>query len=112
MLIAGRVTESEPAAIAAGAMATLFPDTVLELLRASYPALLGQLALLVMVLLLMRYAPALRSASGVVAFGALFAAEALVYNAGPLTLAVFLPLLLAAFWIPVPLSGATGILLA
>jgi hypothetical protein len=109
MLLAGRVTESESAALAAGATAALFPEIVLELLRASYPALLGQLALLVMVLLLMRHGSALRSTTGVVGFGALFAACALVYNAGPLTLAVFLPLLIAAFWMPPPLPGAAGL---
>ena len=112
MLIAGRVGESEPAALAAGVMAASFPDGILELLRASYPALLGQLALVVVVFLLMRHGRSLQSASGVVAFGALFAACALLYNAGPLTLAVFLPLLLAAFWVPPPLPGAFGLLSA
>ncbi len=112
MMLAGRVTESESGALAAGVMAALFPDGILELLRASYPALLGQFALLVMVLLVMTRANQFRSSSGVVAFGALFAGEALVYNAGPLTLAVFLPLLLAAFWVPPPVPGKTGLLLA
>lgn len=112
MILAERVTDSESAALAAGVMAALLPDSILELLRASYPALLGQIALLVMVILLMRRADALRSASGVVAFGGLFAACALVYNAGPLTLAVFLPLLLASFWAPPPVPGRTGLLMA
>ncbi len=110
MLIAGRVSESEAAAVAAGVMAALFPDGVLELLRASYPALLGQLALVVMVFVVMRHGKALPSLSGVVAFGALFSACALVYNAGPLTLAVYLPLLVAAFWMPPPLPGTSGLL--
>jgi hypothetical protein len=112
MLLAGRVTEVESGAIAAGALAALFPDGVLELLRASYPALLGQLALLVLVLLVMRYAGTLRSTQGVLAFGALIAACALVYNAGPLTLAVFLPLLFAAFAMPPSLPGSAGLLAA
>jgi hypothetical protein len=112
MLLAGRVTEVESGAIAAGALAALFPDGVLELLRASYPALLGQLALLALVYLVMRYASALRSTKGVLAFGALIAACALVYNAGPLTLAVFLPLLLAAFAMPPSLPGSAGLLAA
>ncbi len=112
MLIAGRVSESEPAALAAGVMAVSFPDGILELLRASYPALLGQLALILMVFLVMRHGGALRSAAGVVAFGALFAACALLYNAGPLTLAVYLPLLLAAFWMPPPSPAASGLLRA
>jgi hypothetical protein len=110
MLVAGSVSESDAAAVAAGVMAASFPDGILELLRASYPALLGQLALVVMVFLVMRHGKALRSTSGVVAFGALFAACALIYNAGPLTLAIFLPLLLAAFWMPPPLPGAWGLL--
>jgi hypothetical protein len=109
MFIACRASGSEAAAVAAGAMAALFPDGILELLRASYPALLGQLSLLAMVLLLMRRGKALSSTSGVAAFGVLFAACALVYNAGPLTLAVFLPLLLAAFWMPPRLDGALGL---
>jgi hypothetical protein len=112
MLLAGRVTEVESAALAAGALGALFPDGVLELLRASYPALLGQLALLVLVLLVMRYAGTLRSTQGVLAFGALIAACALVYNAGPLTLAVFLPLLFAAFAMPPSLPGSAGLLAA
>jgi hypothetical protein len=112
MLIAGRVSESEAAAVAAGVMAASFPDGVLELLRASYPALLGQLVLVAMVLLAMRHGKALLSPSGVVAFAALFAACALVYNAGPLTLAVYLPLLAAAFWMPPPLPGGSGLLVA
>ncbi len=112
MLLAARVTESDPAALAAGVMAALFPDAILELLRASYPALLGQLALLFMVLLVMRQKSALRSASGVFAFGLVFAGCALIYNAGPLTLAVFLPLLIAAFWMPPPVPGAMGLLQA
>ena len=110
MLVAGRVSESEAAALAAGAMAASFPDGVLELLRASYPALLGQLALVVMVFLVMRHGKALLSTSGVAAFGVLFAFCALVYNAGPLTLAVYLPLLVAAFWMPPPLPGGSGLL--
>ena len=110
MLIAGRLSESEVAAVAAGVMAASFPDGVLELLRASYPALLGQLVLVVMVFLVMRHGKALQSPSGVVAFGALFGACALVYNAGPLTLAVYLPLLVAAFWMPPPLPFRTGLL--
>jgi hypothetical protein len=112
MLIATRVSESQPAAVAAGVMAGSFPEGILELLRASYPALLGQLALVFMVFLVMRHGKALPSTVGVVAFGALFAACALIYNAGPLTLAVYLPLLLAAFWMPPPLSGASGLLRA
>jgi hypothetical protein len=109
MLVASRASGIEAAAVPAGAMAALFPDGMLELLRASYPALLGQLSLLAMVLLLMCRGKALSSTSGVAAFGALFAACALVYNAGPLTLAVFLPLLLAAFWMPPRLDGALGL---
>jgi hypothetical protein len=93
-------------------MAASFPDGILELLRASYPALLGQLALVVMLFLVIRYGKALQSTWGVVAFGALFAACALIYNAGPLTLVVFLPLLLAAFWVPPSLPGASGLLRA
>jgi hypothetical protein len=112
MLLAGRVTEVESGPIAAGALAALFPDGVLELLRASYPALLGQVALLVLVFLLMRHASALRSTGGALAFGAVIAACALVYNAGPLTLAVFLPLLLAAFAMPPSLPGSAGLLAA
>jgi hypothetical protein len=112
MLIASRSAESEGASIAAGVMAASFPDGVLELLRASYPALLGQLALVVMVYLIVRRGKALQSTSGVFAFGALFAACALVYNAGPLTLAVYLPVLLAAFWMPPRLEGASGLLRA
>jgi len=112
MLIAGRVTESEAAALAAGVLAASFPDGILELLRASYPALLGQLALILIVFLVMRHGQTLRSAAGVVAFGALFAACALLYNAGPLTLAVFLPLLVAAFWMPPKHSSASGLLRA
>jgi hypothetical protein len=112
MLIATRVSESQPAAVAAGVMAGSFPEGILELLRASYPALLGQLALVFMVFLVMRHGKALPSTVSVVAFGALFAACALIYNAGPLTLAVYLPLLLAAFWMPPPLSGASGLLRA
>jgi hypothetical protein len=110
MLIAARVSESEGASVAAGVMAASFPDGVLELLRASYPALLGQLGLVLMVFLILRSGKALTSRSGVAAFGALFAACALLYNAGPLTLGVFLPLLLAAFWMPPMLSGAAGLL--
>ncbi len=112
MLVAGSVSERDAAAVAAGVMAASFPEGILELLRASYPALLGQLALVVMVFLVMRQGKVLRSTSGVVAFGAVFAACALLYNAGPLTLAVFLPLLLAAFWMPPPFPGAWGLLLA
>ena len=112
MLIAARAGESDSAALAAGVMAATFPDGILELLRASYPALLGQLALVVLVLLVMRYGKALGSAPGVAAFAAVFAACALIYNAGPLTLAVFLPLLLAAFWIPPRIPGAAGLLFA
>jgi hypothetical protein len=110
MLIAGRVSESEAATVAAGVMAASFPDGVLELLRASYPALLGQLTLVLMVFLLIRHGKALLSFSGVAAFGVLFAACALVYNAGPLTLALYLPLLVAAFWMPPPLPGGSGLL--
>jgi hypothetical protein len=112
MLIASRSAESEGVSIAAGVMAASFPDGILELLRASYPALLGQLALVVMVYLIVRRGKALQSTSGVFAFGALFAACALVYNAGPLTLAVYLPVLLAAFWMPPRLEGASGLLRA
>jgi hypothetical protein len=112
MLIAGRVSESEAAAVAAGVMAAMFPDGILELLRASYPALFGQLALIVTVFAVLRHGKALQSAFGVAAFGALFAAGALIYNAGPLTLAVFLPLLLAAFRMPPALPGASGLLRA
>lgn len=112
MLIAARVSESDGVPVAAGVMAATFPDGVLELLRASYPALLGQLALILLVFFVLRYQKALRSARGVVAFGALFAACALIYNAGPLTLAVFLPLLLAAFWMPPRLPGASGLVAA
>lgn len=112
MLIAARVSQSEGAAVAAGVMAASFPEGVLELLRASYPALLGHLTMVLMVFLILRYGKALSTKSGVAAFGALFAACALFYNAGPLTLAVFLPLLLAAFWIPPRLSAASGLLVA
>jgi hypothetical protein len=63
-----------------------------------------------MVLLLMRNGKTLLSLSGVTRFAALFAACALVYNAGPLTLAVYLPLLIAAFWMPPPLPGGSGLL--
>ncbi len=112
MLIAGRASESDAAALAAGVMAATFPDGILELLRASYPALLGQLSLVVMVFLVMRHGKALQSFPGVAAFGALFAACALVYNAGPLTLAVYLPLLLAAFWAPPPFALSSGLLRA
>jgi len=112
MLIAGRVSESDAAAVAAGVMAAFFPDGILELLRASYPALLGQLALVVMVFLILRNGRALSSTSGVAAFGALFAACALLYNAGPLSLAVYLPLLLASLRMPPPVPGAYGLLQA
>jgi hypothetical protein len=112
MLIAARVSESDGASVAAGVMAAFFPEGVFELLRASYPALLGQLALVLMVFLILRHGKALTTKSGAAAFGGLFAACALIYNAGPLTLAVFLPLLLAAFWMPPRLSGAAGLLFA
>jgi hypothetical protein len=112
MLIAHRATESGSAALASGVMAALFPDGILELLRASYPAFLGQLSLLVVVLLLMRQEKALSSTYGVLGFGALFAGCALIYNAGPLSLAIFLPLLLAAFWMPPKLSGSLGLIAA
>lgn len=112
MLITSRSAESSGASVAAGVMAASFPEGILELLRASYPALLGQLALVLMVFLVMRHQKALASAAGIVAFGALFAACAVIYNGGPLTLAVFLPLLLAAFWIPPRLQGASGLLAA
>jgi hypothetical protein len=73
MLITARVSEGDAAAVAAGVMAASFPDGILELLRASYPALLGQLALMFMVLVVMRHGKALRSTVGLVAFGVLFA---------------------------------------
>jgi hypothetical protein len=63
-----------------------------------------------MVFLLMRNGKGLLSLSGVVAVGALVSVCALVYNAGPLTLAVYLPLLLAAFRMPPPLPGGSGLL--
>ncbi len=110
MLISARLNESDAAAVVAGVTAASFPDGVLELLRASYPALLGQLALVVLVFLLMRNGKALLSLFGVVAFAALIAVCALVYNAGPLTLAVYLPLLVAAYRMPPPLRGGYGLL--
>jgi hypothetical protein len=112
MLVAARVSEGGAAALAAGVTAAIFPESVLELLRASYPALLGQVALLVTVILVMRHRKALATVSGAIGFGALFAACALIYNAGPLTLAVFLPLLAAAFLIPPRLSEIPGLLAA
>ncbi len=110
MLVAACVSEGSAAALAAGVLAALFPESGLELLRASYPALLGQLVLILTVYLVMRHGTALTRTSGAIGFGALFAACALVYNAGPLTLAVFLPLLVAAFSLPPRLDGVFGLL--
>lgn len=91
--------------IAAGVLAALFPESALELLRASYPALLGHLVDLFLVYLLLRYFEALETFRGVVGFGLAFGLSTLVYNATPLNLVVFLPLALIAFRSAAPWKG-------
>jgi hypothetical protein len=103
---------ADEAAASAGALAALFPESALELLRASYPALLGHLVDVLIVYLLLRRASALSTLRGVLGFGAAFGVAALVYNATPLNLAAFLPLAVVALALPPAVASWRGLLAA
>ena len=112
MVLAGHLVGSGPPEVAAGLLAALFPPDLLELLRASYPALLGHAVDLAVVTWLACRFRDLGSARGTIVLAVALAAAALTYNAAPVHFALFIPtLLFTASWRPT-LSGRRGLTLA
>ena len=112
MVLAGRLLGPGAPEVAAGLLAALFPPDLLELLRASYPALLGHAVDLAIVAWLVCRFRDLRSARGTLVFALALAAAALTYNAAPVHFALFIPTLLLMASIRPALEGRWGLTLA
>jgi hypothetical protein len=112
MILAGRILGPGLPERAAGMLAALFPADLLELLRASYPALLGHALDVGLVTFLVCRWEDLRSNKGVFLVAAGLAAAALTYNAAPVHFGLFVPLLLAAASLKPPLPARTRVVLA
>ncbi len=94
----------------AGVLTAFLPEYLLEFLRASYPALLGHLVDLTVVMLLVLGWERLNRRGGAAILAAALAICTLVYNAGPLYWAVFLPLVLLTSSLKPPLEGRARLL--
>jgi hypothetical protein len=112
MILAGRILGPGLSERAAGVLAAFFPADLLELLRASYPALLGHALDIGLVTFLACRWEALRSNKGVFLLALGLAAAALTYNAAPVHFGIFLPLLLVTAWLPPALPGRVRLALA
>jgi hypothetical protein len=112
MLLAGRLVGPGAPEVAAGLLAALFPRDLLELLRASYPAILGHAVDLAIVAWLVLRFDALRSARGIVGLALALATAALTYNAAPVHFALFIPALVLTASLPPALPGRRGLILA
>ena len=112
MVLAGRLLGPGPPEVVAGLLAAFFPSDLLELLRASYPAILGHAVDLCVVAWLFGRLGELRSLRGITLLALLLAAAALTYNAAPVHFAVFLPTLLLVASARPPVPGRTGLILA
>jgi len=112
MWIAKGLDPRSPLVVVTGLLAALFPEDVLELLRASYPALLGHLADTALVGWLLLRPQLLHTRRGVGLAALALAACALTYNASPVHFALFLPLLWLVAQCPPAITGRAGVLLA
>jgi hypothetical protein len=112
MLLAGRLDRGGSADLRAGALAAFLPADLIQLLRASYPALLGHAVDTGLVVLLASRWELLAGRRGIAIVALWIAACGLTYNAGPVHLALFVPLLLAAASLRPALPGRPGLLLA
>lgn len=112
MVLAARLVGPGGPEIAAGSLAALLPPDLLELLRASYPAILGHAVDLAVVAWLACRFSDLNSAKGTGMLALALAAAALTYNAAPVHFAVFLPVLFWAASLPPAIRGRLGLALA
>ena len=112
MTLAGRLVGPGPPEVAAGLLAVLFPPDLLELLRASYPALLGHAVDLAVVAWLACRFRDLRTVQGTLVLALALAAAALTYNAAPVHFALFLPTLFLTASVRPTLQGRRGLTLA
>jgi hypothetical protein len=112
MLLAARLDRGGSADLRAGALAALLPADLIELLRASYPALLGHAVDTGLAVFLAARWDRLGTRRGIAVVALWIAACGLTYNAGPVHLAIFLPLLVAAASLPPALTGRAGLVLS
>ncbi len=112
MVLARRLVGPGSPEVAAGLLAALFPPDLLELLRASYPALLGHAVDLAVVAWLFCRFRDLRFARGTLVLALALAAAALTYNAAPVHFALFIPTLFLTASLRPTLLGRRGLTLA
>ena len=112
MVVAGRLVGPGPPEVAAGLLAALFPLDLRELLRASYPALLGHAVDLSVVAWLSCRFRDLCFVRGTLVLAFTLAAAALTYNAAPVHFALFLPSLFLTASLRPTLPGRRGLTLA
>ena len=110
MLLANHLVPRGPTSVLVGLLATFFPEDIFELLRASYPALLGHAMDLSLITLLFLRWQLLRTVSGVSLFALGLGLCLLTYNASPVHFGVFLPLLLVTLSLKPRTSGRIGLL--
>jgi hypothetical protein len=108
MALAARIGGAS-AGLRAGVLAMLLPADLTELLRASYPALLGRALDTGLVVLLASRWEWLATRLGVAVVALWIAACGLTYNAGPVHLTIFLPLLLAVSSLTPALPARSGL---
>jgi len=112
MLLAGRLGGPGAPEVAAGLLAAFYPPDLLELLRASYPAILGHAVDLAVVAWLALRFDALRSTRAMVGLALALAAAALTYNAAPVHFALFIPVLVLTASLPPAVPARRGLILA
>jgi hypothetical protein len=114
LLLGRRLFGTESAGVMAGLSLSLLPFETLELLRASFPAILGRALDLAAVFWLVSLPKEdLASARGRLKLGVGLAVSCLSYNASPVHFGLFIPLALLALALPpARLSDARGLLAA